>query len=127
MTEVRSIYGTAIAEIQMQWSLRRIARHVGCDVATVCMIKDDPRWTPNYRLAEAILELRDNLQTGRSRWGRIIIALRTHAFSTAQIAQLCGVGDQAILKLEANPDVIPQHDTAVKLLELYRRHVTSRV
>jgi hypothetical protein len=125
--QVRSVYGEAIIEVIDQgWGLRQVARHVGCDVATISRVRDDPRVTPNYQLGELILELRDNLRAGISKWGRVIIALRAHGFSTSQIAFSLDVTMRTIQLMETDPTSVPQHDTAGRLLDLYRRHITSK-
>ena len=122
MLDTLSPYGEAIVEIHVIWPLRQIARHVGCNVEQVRRLRDDPRCMPNYRLGEAILELRDNLRYGVSKWGRMVLALKAIGFTRDQIAGMVGVTSQAIMYIENDPTVIPSHETATKLLEIYRRH-----
>ena len=82
---------------------------------------------PNWRLASALMELSENLATGRSSWGRVILALRSHGFSTDKLSSVIKVKRQTLLQLEGDPAVIPEHRTGEALLALYRRHVKVSV
>ena len=105
----------------MGWGTRQIARHVGCGRSAIERFELDPSIRPRYNLAEAILELRDCLQAGQSKWGMRIKALRAHGMGTAEISRLVGVSRQTILIIESDPSHIPEHATGLRLLEVYRR------
>ena len=125
---VRSRFGAAILELEGKgWTPERIARHIGCDRSFVSRMKSDPTVIPRWTVGECLLELRDNVDIGLSKWGRLIHALRTHGYSTRRIAQVCRVTEEAVYYLEHDPSRIPTHDTGSALLELYRRNVKSMV
>lgn len=121
---VASEYGRAIIELEKAgWTQDRISRHIGCHRTRVCVLRSDPCVVPTYVVGERLLELRDNVRAGMSRWSRIIICLRSHGYSTAKLSVVCDVSRQAILDMESDPAYLPSHDIGQSLIALYRRHV----
>jgi hypothetical protein len=86
-------------------------------------MKDDPTVIPRWTVGESLLELRDNVLSGLSRWSRVIISLRAHGYTSTKISIACRITESTVLDLEHKPSQIPSHDVGEALIALYRRNV----
>jgi hypothetical protein len=108
-------------------TLRGIARLLGCSHSQLQVIRDDPCATPLRTLVVGLQTLHENVMTGHSRWGRMVIALTHHGWSYDQIAHRIGVNAHYLRHEFGDPLRIPTNPVAAEVEDLYRRHVRNLV
>lgn len=119
--------GRRIADLQARgMGFREIGRHCSCDHETIRRLLYDPSSTMSRRLAEELETLHENMLTGRSKWGRMIVALVAHGWTYELISLRVGATvDHLRDRLVKDPTIIPDDQLGRNIEDLYRRHVRS--
>jgi hypothetical protein len=105
----------------------QIARHVGCHHEVIRQLVEDPRKQPRYTTGQEIIRLHENVMTGMSGWGRMVMALIGHGFTKPQIAVRIGMNETQIYAAIKDPAWVPTYAIGERLHNLYRRHVGNQL